>query len=36
MDAHPEEIHLLATSNSAFVLDVDTMADIQNLGLRII
>jgi len=36
MDAHPEEIHLLATSNTAFVLDVDTTEDIQNLGLRII
>lgn len=36
MDTHPEEIHLLATSNTAFVLDVDTTEDIQNLDLRII
>lgn len=28
MDAHPEQVHIMETQNSAFVLDVDTPEDI--------
>ncbi len=33
MDQHPEQIKTFATDNAAYVLDVDTQADIQKLGL---
>lgn len=33
MDAHPEQVRIMNTQNPAFVLDVDTPADIQRHGL---
>ena len=33
MDQHPEQIKIFAIDNAAYVLDVDTQADIQKLGL---
>lgn len=33
MDAHPEKVRLMQTTNQAFVLDVDTLKDIQTLQL---
>jgi len=33
MDLHPELVQALVTSNEAYVLDVDTLNDIQKLGL---
>jgi molybdenum cofactor cytidylyltransferase len=35
MDAHPEKIRAIQTSNSAFVLDVDTPEDIQDHKLTL-
>ena len=33
MDKHPELVKLFETNNQAYLLDVDTQADIQKLGL---
>ncbi|WP_197713119.1 NTP transferase domain-containing protein [Polynucleobacter necessarius] len=33
MDQHPELVQVLVTSNEAYVLDVDTLNDIQKFGL---
>jgi hypothetical protein len=33
MDQHPELVKLFATENQAYLMDVDTPADIQKLGL---
>ena len=33
MDQHPELVNTFATENQAYVVDVDTLADIQKLGL---
>lgn len=33
MDQHPELVQLFETQNEAFVLDVDTLEDIQKLGI---
>jgi len=33
MDQHPEIVHGFITDNQAYVLDVDTLSDIQKLGL---
>jgi hypothetical protein len=33
MDQHPEAIQLFDTNNQAYLMDVDTEADIQKLGL---
>ena len=33
MDKHPELVKLFETNNEAYLLDVDTQADIQKLGL---
>ncbi len=33
MDQHPERIHIFETNNPAFILDVDTDADIRKLGV---
>ncbi|WP_114689678.1 NTP transferase domain-containing protein [Polynucleobacter necessarius] len=33
MDKHPELVNAVVTENEAYVLDVDTQADIQKLGL---
>lgn len=33
MDQHPELVQVFVTNNEAYVLDVDTMSDIQRLGL---
>ena len=33
MDQHPELVNIFATENQSYVLDVDTLADIQKLGL---
>jgi CTP:molybdopterin cytidylyltransferase MocA len=35
MDAYPEKVGVMSTSNQAFVLDVDTLEDIQNLKLSL-
>jgi len=34
MDEHPELVHIFSTDNKAYILDVDTEADIQILGLQ--
>jgi molybdenum cofactor cytidylyltransferase/nicotine blue oxidoreductase len=34
MDQHPELIHVFETDNKAYIQDVDTPEDIQNLGLK--
>ena len=34
MDQHPELVHVFETDNKAYVQDVDTPEDIQNLGLK--
>jgi len=34
MDKHPELVRVFDTSNNAFILDVDTLDDIQMLGLE--
>ncbi|QWD69175.1 nucleotidyltransferase family protein [Polynucleobacter sp. VK25] len=36
MDQHPEVIQLFDTNNQAYLMDVDTEADIQKLGLDLI
>lgn len=36
MDAHPDEVRVMATSNKAFVMDVDTPEDIQRYKLSLI
>lgn len=33
MDQHPELVQIFETSNEAYVLDVDTLEDIQKLGI---
>ena len=33
MDKHPELVKVFETNNQAYLLDVDTQADIQKLGL---
>ena len=33
MDLHPEIVHKYVTDNEAYVLDVDTLGDIQKLGI---
>ena len=33
MDKHPETVKIFVSDNNAYVLDVDTQADIQKLGL---
>jgi len=33
MDQHPELIKIFNTENQAYLMDVDTQADIQKLGL---
>ena len=33
MDSHPELVKVFETNNQAYLLDVDTQADIQKLGL---
>jgi len=33
MNQHPEQVRILATENEAFILDVDTEADIQSMGI---
>jgi molybdenum cofactor cytidylyltransferase/nicotine blue oxidoreductase len=33
MDQHPERIKVYETNNEAYILDVDTDADIQKLGI---
>lgn len=33
MDKHPEHVKIFETNNQAYLLDVDTQADIQKLGL---
>jgi molybdenum cofactor cytidylyltransferase/nicotine blue oxidoreductase len=33
MDQHPELVKTVASDNQAYLQDVDTQADIQNLGL---
>lgn len=35
MDAHPEQVRLMATLNEAYVMDVDTLEDIQKHGLTL-
>ena len=34
MDNHPELVRIFSTDNEAYILDVDTDADIQNWGLQ--
>jgi molybdenum cofactor cytidylyltransferase len=33
MNQHPEQVRILETENEAFILDVDTEADIQSMGI---